>query len=72
MEAITVKAKRNRNGNFTFSFPNTQEKELDVIVVSNNTKIRKKKNLKIEDFFGKMEWKGDPIAYQKKIRDEWD
>ena len=24
------------------------------------------------DFFGKLEWKGDALAEQKKLRDEWE
>jgi len=33
---------------------------------------RKKKSKKLLDFYGKMKGAyGDPLEYQKKIRDEW-
>lgn len=33
---------------------------------------RKKKKKKLSDFYGKLPGAyGDPLAYQKKVRDEW-
>jgi hypothetical protein len=71
MEAIAIKAKKTKKGSYTFSLPDIDLQELDVIVVSPIKKIAKKKKATIEDFFGKLEWKGDPLAYQKQIRNEW-
>lgn len=25
----------------------------------------------IADIFGKLEWQGDPVAFQRSLRDEW-
>lgn len=36
------------------------------------SRARKKKKKKLSDFYGKMPGSyGDPLAYQKSIRDEW-
>ena len=40
------------------------EKE-DVVEISG------KKKFDFSDLYGKLEWKGDAIAEQKKIRSEW-
>ena len=31
-----------------------------------------KKKYDFSQFAGKMEWKGDAVAEQRKLRDEWD
>jgi len=47
--------------------PEETKKALDKLARS-----RKKNSKKLSDFYGKMKGAfGDPLAYQKKVRDEW-
>jgi hypothetical protein len=32
----------------------------------------KKPKYDFSDFYGKLQWKGDALAEQRKLRDEWD
>lgn len=70
MEAIKAIAKKTKSGKYKIDLPidNTAD-EIEVMVIINKPVI--KGNKTTADFAGKMEWKGDPIAYQKMIRDEW-
>ena len=48
-------------------------RKLEVIVMpidDENKKAEKKHDF--SDFFGKLEWKGDALKEQRKLRDEWD
>ena len=70
MEAIKAKAIRTKSGKYKISLPiSTQAEEVEVMVIVNQKKEESKKTF--ADFAGKLEWKGDPVKYQKKIRDEW-
>ena len=72
MKAIKAIAKRMKKGNYKIDLPiNTDAAEIAVMVVKEEIKKEKKKKT-IEDFAGKLKWKGDPVAYQKSIRNEWD
>lgn len=47
--------------------------KVEVIVLSlEESKEPAKKKYDFSKFFGKMDWKGDALAEQKKLRDEWD
>ncbi|MBP6431817.1 MAG: hypothetical protein KA319_08630 [Ferruginibacter sp.] len=62
--------KKNKRGKFNINLPvNSDKEELEVLFVINEEKKAPKKHR--SDFAGKMQWKGNPIDYQKKIRDEW-
>ncbi len=70
MEAIKAIAKRTKTGKYKIDLPAAiTENEVEVIlqIVTPILKINKT----TADFAGKMKWKGDAIAYQKEIRDEW-
>jgi hypothetical protein len=70
MEAVKIIVKKNKRGKFNVTLPVTTDKnELEVLFVINQDKKIQKKQL--SDFAGKMQWKGNAMEYQKKIRDEW-
>jgi hypothetical protein len=51
-----------------------ENKKLEVIVLLLEEIIEEqsKKKYDFSKFFGKLEWKGDALAEQRKLRDEWD
>ncbi len=71
MEAIKAIAKRTKTGKYKIDLPiiNIAD-ELDVLVIVEQTKKLPKKTM--ADFAGKLQWKGDWLAFQKEIRNEWD
>ncbi len=72
MEAIKAIAKRTKSGKYKIDLPiDNDAAEIAVMVIVEAVK-KEKKNKTIADFAGKMKWQGDPIAYQKSIRNEWD
>jgi hypothetical protein len=71
MEAIKAIAKRTKTGKYKIELPITNlAEEIEVLVIVEQVKVKSKKTL--ADFAGKLEWKGDWLAYQKEIRNEWD
>jgi len=81
MITINLKQRTKKNGHLVLDVPTTLiEKDVDVIVVIREKdetlgeKNRGKKIKKKYDFsqlYGKLEWKGNALAEQKKIRSEW-
>jgi heterodisulfide reductase subunit B len=70
MEAIKAIAKRTKSGKYKIDLPITNiAEEIEMLVIVEKVKEKSKKTL--ADFAGKMKWKGDAVAYQKEIRDEW-
>jgi hypothetical protein len=68
MEAIKAIAKRTKTGKYKIDLPdNITDDEVEVMLQIIKPKIKKT----TADFAGKMKWKGDALAYQKEIRDEW-
>ncbi len=51
-----------------------ENKKLEVIVLPLEEIIEEQPQKKYDfsKFFGKLEWKGDALAEQRKLRDEWD
>lgn len=47
-----------------------RNRKIEVIITPLENEIESKKSL--SNFFGKLQWRGDGLAEQKKIRDEWD
>lgn len=71
MEAIKAVAKRTKSGKYKIDLPiDDDAAEIEVLVIVEEKKSKSKKTL--ADFAGRLEWKGDWVAYQKKIRNEWD
>ena len=49
---------------------NYQNRKLEVIVMMTEDKETEKKN-DYSKFYGTLDWKGDAVAEQRKLRDEW-
>lgn len=47
-------------------------RKVEVIVLPVEEKNAVNKQNDLSEFFGKLEWEGDALAEQKKLRDEWD
>lgn len=50
---------------------NNRKVEVIVLPVEDENEKGVKKN-DLSEFFGKLEWKGDAVEEQRKLRDEWD
>ncbi len=72
MEAIKAIAKKNKKGVYKIELPPETgvEDVMDVMVIIE--KVKKIRVLDLKKFAGKMESKIDWVAYQKKIRNEWE
>ncbi|MEO6729955.1 MAG: hypothetical protein ABIN01_01975 [Ferruginibacter sp.] len=71
MEAIKAIARRTKAGKCKIDLPiNNSAAEIAVMVILEDEKKENEKKT-IGDFAGKLKWKGDPLAYQKSIRNEW-
>ena len=63
MEAIILIAKKNKSGKYKIDLPiNNDGAKIEVLVIVEEKKSKKT----LTDFAGKLEWKGDWVAYQKK------
>ena len=70
MDIIRTVAKKTKSGKFKIDLPESyKEDEIQVVIIIEEPKEKSKKTL--ADFAGKLEWKGDPVEYQKMIRNEW-
>lgn len=68
MTVITLKGKIDKKGVLSIKHPAfSPEKEVEVTVV-----IEDSKTYDFSDLAGKLSWRGDGLAWQKKIRNEWD
>ena len=82
MITINLKQKTQKNGHLVIDVPTTLiDKNVDVILViqekeetsqTNNEERKTKKKYDFSHLYGKLEWKGDALAEQKKIRSEWE
>ena len=48
-----------------------ENKKIEVIVLPLEEKVEEKKRYDFSKYAGKLEWKGDAVAEQRKLRDEW-
>lgn len=62
------------SGNLAIEVPKEYDnRKLEVIVMPIDEEAKKtEKKYDFSDFFGKLEWKGDALKEQRKLRDEWD
>lgn len=68
MEVIQTIAKKTKKG-FTIHIPDISEKnQVPVVIVIQEEKSK----VDNKRFFGKLKWKGDALAFQKKLRNEWE
>lgn len=79
MLTINLKEKTNTKGNLLINVPTKFiDKEVEVVLViqaivkslQNEENITKKK-FDFSHLYGKLEWKGNALEEQKKIRSEW-
>ena len=70
MDAVR-KIIENSSNPLTIQLPEGYEnRKLEVIVLTVDEDSVQKGDL--SKFFGKLQWTGDALAEQKKLRDEWD
>jgi hypothetical protein len=63
----------NSTNPLTIELPKDYEnKKLEVIVMEIGETPDDKKKYDFSDIAGKLEWKGDAVAEQKKMRNEWE
>jgi hypothetical protein len=48
-----------------------ENRKLEVIVLPLDNNAHPKKKFDFSDLVGNLEWKGDALAEQKKLRNEW-
>lgn len=83
METIKLKTKVEKNGNITLNIPTKfQNSEIEMIIIMNELPLKKKEenNNKTTDrnkydfskFSNKLNWQGDAVKEQRKLRDEWE
>jgi len=69
MDAIKVISRKTESGNYKIELHDIgNDAEINVIIIKEDK--TKKKLLDLSEFTLKIEWKNDPIAYQKMIRNE--
>lgn len=72
MDAVR-KIIENSTNPLTIELPKEYEnKRLEVIILPVDDTNESKGKYDLSKFFGKLEWKGDALAEQKRLRDEWD
>jgi hypothetical protein len=69
MKITKVKIITNSEGIIELSIP-TEWKNCEVEVIVNSLENKPKKP-KLDEFFGKLEWQGDPLTLQGELRNEW-
>jgi hypothetical protein len=61
------------NGSITIAIPEEYaNKELEVTIRPIASLGNNKKKYDFSDIIGKLQWKGDALEEQKKLRDEWE
>ncbi len=81
MITINLKQKTTKNGHLVLDVSTTLiEKDVDILLVIQEKpdalpvakkEKKKKKKYDFSHLYGKLQWKGDALAEQKKIRSEW-
>jgi len=81
MTTINLKRKTTKNGHLVIDVPTRLiDKNVDVVLViqekeelspKKSGERKAKKKYDFSHLYGKLEWKGDALAEQKKIRSEW-
>ena len=69
MTTVIAKGKIDKNGVLRIKHPAfTLNKEVEVTITFEEEKLNK---YDFSDLAGKLSWKGDALAFQKNIRNEW-
>ena len=62
--------KKTKSGNYKIELPDiSNDAEINVMIIMEDKP--KKQVIDLSELAGKMEWEGDPLAYQKMIRNKW-
>jgi hypothetical protein len=63
---------RIENTTLQFEVPkNYQGRDVEIIILPLEKKKKKKTRYDFSDLIGKLHWKGNAVAEQRKLRDEW-
>ncbi len=69
MTTVIAKGKIDKNGVLRIKHPAfTLNKEIEVTITFEEEKLNK---YDFSDLAGKLSWKGDALAFQKTLRNEW-
>ena len=69
----TINIKTTATGQLLLDIPTTYlEKDLEVVLVIQETQKKPIVKYDFSDLIGKLEWKGDALTEQKRLRDEWE
>lgn len=71
MEQVTFEAENKRDVNLLIAIAEKIGIKKYVISKTGMVKNKTKRNFDFSKLYGKLEWKGDALAEQKKIRSEW-
>ncbi|MGN6296264.1 MAG: hypothetical protein ACTHM7_05740 [Ginsengibacter sp.] len=71
MEQVTFEAENKRDVNLLIAIAEKIGIKKYVISKTGMVKNKAKRNFDFSKLYGKLEWKGDALAEQKKIRSEW-
>jgi hypothetical protein len=72
MEAVRTIIE-NSGDTLTIHLPKEYEnRKLEVIVLALDEVSVSKKKYDFSDYIGKLQWKGDALNEQKRLRDEWE
>ncbi|HEX8459852.1 MAG TPA: hypothetical protein VF623_00415 [Segetibacter sp.] len=65
----------NSSSSITIDLPDEYiNKKIEVLIlpIEESSDAAPKRKYDFSDFYGKLEWEGDALAEQRKLRDEWD
>ncbi len=72
MKIIKITTKSDQNGylklDISTPFPSQQ---IELVVALNALSPEKKTRYRFSDLSGKLEWSGDPLLEQQRLRNEW-
>ncbi len=73
MQTVRLRSKIEKDGYLKVNIPTTLPKgDVDVVIVLvPSSEERSKKKYRFSDLAGKLQWDGDAVAQQRKLRDEW-
>ena len=72
MKTLTIDSHINRYGNIKLNIPTDMESgDIELVLVINPKKSKKNRSYDFSGISGKLEWKGDAVKEQRRLRDEW-
>ena len=71
MEVIRLRQTTDSNGNLALSIPTVQKNcMVEIVIVITPDEIKQKKPM-LEKYLGKLQWEGDALSEQRRLRNEW-